>query len=387
MLLLSVGIIFAGTTGKISGYVNDAATGDPLPGANVIIKNTSQGAATNAEGFYVILNIPPGEYEVMASYIGYAVIQQTDVRVNIDLTTPLDFSMQIEAYKGEEIVVTAERKPVQVDIASSQVNIGKDEIADLPATSISDVVGMEAGMSGLSVRDGDLNETTLLIDGLSIKDNRTGEPISTISLSSIEEIMVQSGGFSAEYSDLQSGVVSVVTKEGSSKKYSMNVNVKYSPYAPKNFSYTDISGNEIFSMYDENALFLRPYLDDDVCWVGTRNGAWDLRTQGEYPEFAGWNTISQGLMSDDNPDNDLSPEALQQQFRYLVRRGDDFYSKLIPDYNMDIGLSGPVPFVSEILGNLRFFTALVTNQTAYLQPLATDKYNDWTWTGKVTADV
>ena len=386
-LLFTLGISFAGTTGKISGYVYDSATGSPLPGANVLIRNTSLGAATNASGFFVILNIPPGEHEVMATYIGYATVQQTGVYVNIDLTTPLDFNLQVEAYKGEEIIVTAERKLVQVDIASSQVNISKDEIKDLPATNIGDVVGMEAGMSGLSVRQGDLDETTLLVDGLAMKDSRTGNPISTISLSSIEEIMVQSGGFSAEYSDLQSGMVSIVTKEGSAEDYNLNVNVKYSPYAPKNFAYTDISGNEVVSMYDENAVFIRPYLDDDVCWTGTANGAWDLITQGEYPDFAGWNAISEGLMGDENPDNDLSPQALQEQFKYLVRRGDDFYKQLIPDYNFDVGLSGPVPFVSKQLGNLRFYTTLVANQTAYLQPLATDKYNDWTWTGKVTADI
>jgi outer membrane receptor protein involved in Fe transport len=386
-ILLIAGISYAATTGKISGYVLDDATGEPLAGANVLIKNTTMGAATNAEGFYVILNIPPGEYEVVASYIGYASVQQNEVPVNIDLTTQLNFSMQVQAYQGQEIVVTAQRKPVQVDIASSQVNISKDEISDLPATSISDVVGMEAGMSGLEIRSGDLDETTLLVDGLALKDSRTGNPIATVSLASIEEIMVQSGGFSAEYSDLQSGVVSVVTREGSRDRYSLSANVKYSPYTPKNFPFTDVSGNVVTSMFDENSVFLRPWLDDDVCWVGTKNGTWDAKTQGEYPEFAGWNRISENLMSDADPSNDLSPQALQEEFRYLVRRGDDFYAKRIPDYNVDLGFSGPVPLVSDKLGDLRFFTTFVGNQTAYLQPLATDKYNDWTWTTKFTADI
>ena len=49
-------------------------------------------------------------------------------------------------------------------------------------------------------------------------------------------------------------------------------------------------------------------------------------------------------------------------------------------------LSGPMPF-SKKLGNLRFFTTYLANQTAYMQPLATDKYTDWTWTGKVTSDL
>lgn len=385
-ILMIISMAFAGTTGKISGVVRDATTGEPMAGANVLITGTSLGAAANAEGYFVILNIPPGVYQVSATYIGYAKVVKQEVEVNIDLTTLLDFDLQVQAYQGQEIVVIAERKAIQVDVASSQLNISKDEIADLPATNIADVVGMEAGMSGLAVRAGDLDETTLLLDGLTMKDNRTGNPISNISLSSIEEVMVQSGGFSAEYSDLQSGVVSIVTKEGNPKKFTVNANVKYSPYQPKNFASTDISGNTVVSMFDENSIFLRPYLDDEVCWTGTGNGNWNTATQGEYPEFAGWNAISAGLMADDDPTNDLSPQALQQQFRYLVRRGDDFYAKKIPDYNVDFSLSGPMPFSSK-LGNLRFFTTYLANQTAYLQPLATDRYTDWTWTAKVTSDL
>jgi len=384
-MLLIAGVAFASTTGKISGYVRDVETGEPLPGANVVLRGTTMGAATNSDGFYVILNVPPGEYEVVATYIGYATLQQTEVRVRIDLTTLLDFNMRIQAFRGEEIIVTAERVLVQVDMASSQVNISRDEIADLPAMNISDIVGMEAGMSGLQVRSGDLDETKLLVDGLTMKDSRTGNPISNISLSSIEEIMIQSGGFSAEYSDLQSGVISVVTSEGSRDRYRLSVNLKYSPYTPKNFAFTDVNGNLVTSLFDENSIFLRPYLDDEVCWTGTSN--WDSWTQREYPEFAGWNAVSQRLMSDNNPDNDLSPQALQQEFRYLIRRADDFYSSKIPDYNIDVALGGPVPGVSEKLGGLRFFTTFLTNQTAYMQPLATDKYNDWTWTLKLTSDL
>lgn len=385
-MLMIISIAFAGTTGKISGIVRDANTGEPMAGANVLISGTSLGAAANAEGYFVILNIPPGEYEVTATYIGYAKVVKQEVEVNIDLTTLMDFDLQVQAFQGQEIVVTAERKAVQVDVASSQLNISKDEISDLPATSIDDVVGMEAGMDGLSVRAGDLDETTVLLDGLTMKDNRTGNPISNISLSSIEEIMVQSGGFSAEYSDLQSGVVSIVTKEGSPERFSVNANIKYSSYQPKNFASTDISGNTIVSMFDENSIFLRPYLDDDVCWTGTKNGKWNQATQNEYAEFSGWNSVSELLMNDDDPTNDLSPQALQQQFRYLVRRGDDFYAKNIPDYNVDFSLSGPMPFSSK-LGNLRFFTTYLANQTSYLQPLATDKYTDWTWTAKITSDL
>ena len=54
--------VFAGTTGKLSGIVTNKETGDPLIGANVMIEGTVLGAATDTEGNYFILQIPPGTY-------------------------------------------------------------------------------------------------------------------------------------------------------------------------------------------------------------------------------------------------------------------------------------------------------------------------------------
>ena len=63
-------IMQAGTIGKISGIVLDEKD-QPLVGCNVIIKNTMLGAATNLDGEYFILNVPPGKYQISASMIGY----------------------------------------------------------------------------------------------------------------------------------------------------------------------------------------------------------------------------------------------------------------------------------------------------------------------------
>ncbi|MBN2602335.1 MAG: carboxypeptidase-like regulatory domain-containing protein, partial [Candidatus Marinimicrobia bacterium] len=62
---------FSGTSGKIVGRVTDASTGEPLFGCNVIIEGSYLGAATNADGEYLILNVPPGDYRVKAGMIGY----------------------------------------------------------------------------------------------------------------------------------------------------------------------------------------------------------------------------------------------------------------------------------------------------------------------------
>lgn len=60
MLLLVPFLVFAGTTGKLSGVVTDQSSGDPLIGVNVIIEGTTMGASTDIDGYYVILNVPAG---------------------------------------------------------------------------------------------------------------------------------------------------------------------------------------------------------------------------------------------------------------------------------------------------------------------------------------
>ncbi|OYV03568.1 hypothetical protein CGW93_00625, partial [candidate division bacterium WOR-3 4484_18] len=64
ILLLFPLFLHAGITGKIAGYVRDAETGTPLAGANVLVLGTPFGASTDEKGYFVIINMPPGKYDV-----------------------------------------------------------------------------------------------------------------------------------------------------------------------------------------------------------------------------------------------------------------------------------------------------------------------------------
>ena len=79
--------VFAGDTGKITGTVTDKETGNPLPGANVIIAETVIGTSVDENGYFIILNVPAGTYSVSAEIIGYSTMTITMVRVSGDLTT------------------------------------------------------------------------------------------------------------------------------------------------------------------------------------------------------------------------------------------------------------------------------------------------------------
>ena len=86
-------ILHAGTTGKIAGKVIDKGTGEPIPFVNVLVEGTNFGAATDIEGEYVILNLPPGKYNVKAQAIGYQAQVVQNIQVSIDLTSTVDFSL------------------------------------------------------------------------------------------------------------------------------------------------------------------------------------------------------------------------------------------------------------------------------------------------------
>ncbi len=404
IVFLCMGQLFGAVTGKISGQVTDINTGEPLIGANVVLEGTSMGAATDIEGYFVILNIDPGKYSIRAMMIGFTPVNYTNVRVNVDLTTTVDFGLQVEIIQGEEIEVIADRKIVKEDVASSQINISSDRIDDLPVTTVEGVIGLQAGVENMSVRQGSTDELAVMLDGIGLKDDRTGEPISGIPLSSVEEIMIQSGGFNAEYSDLQSGIINVVTKKGNVNKYTFDINYRYSPAAPKHFG---------MSPFDPDSYFLRPYLDDEVCWTGTtdetftdQNGnkrwdegesfidtnndgqyylsAWNTYQRRQYPSFDGWNAVSERLLSDDDPTNDLSPTGAQRLFLWEHRRQGDITE---PDYDIDIGFGGPFPVISRQLGNLRFHTAYRGQQSMYLVPFSRDRLKDWSMTTQITSDI
>lgn len=373
ILVFSAQFLYAGVTGKIAGVVTDAENVQALPGANIIIEGTTMGAATGVNGYYVILNIPPGTYTLKATMIGYAAITVTEVRVNIDLTTTIDFNMKPEVIMGEEVQVVAERPVVQRDVSASQANLSVADIEALPVVSVQSVVALEAGVRGMTIRGGASNQTAFMVNGFTMRDERNNTPYTAISYTAIEEIQIQTGGFSAEYGNIRSGLINVTTKEGKKDAYHFGLIARYRQAGPKHFGH---------SPNDPESYWIRPYVDDEVCWTGT--SAWDKYTQRQYPGFEGWNSISQKTLANDDPNDDLTPEAAQRVFLWEHRRQLDIDK---PDYDIDLSFGGPVPFVSGQLGNLRFFTSYRTSQEMYLVPLSDDAFRDYNWQLKLTSDI
>lgn len=134
-LFLFVSLIFnngmySATTGKIQGTITDAQNKEPLPGVNVIIEGTTYGAATDVNGFFFIINVPPGTYRLKASIVGYTVETKSDVRVYVDRTTTEDFALKSAAIAGEEVTITATRVPVPLDVSQTEAYVRGEDIVE-----------------------------------------------------------------------------------------------------------------------------------------------------------------------------------------------------------------------------------------------------------------
>ncbi len=372
-------VLVAGTHGKIAGRVTDAENGQPLPGVNVVVEGTSLGGATGMDGTYAILNIPPGTYSVTFSMIGYAKTTVTNVRVEIDLTSTINAELATTALVLGEVVVTAERPLVTKDVSASRFNIQTKAVETMPVQTVTEVLTLQAGIQegsdGIVVRGGGTNQTIFVVDGFVLNDERSNIPYRAVSLSGTQEIQVQTGGFNAEYGNVRSGVVNIITKEGKQNRYNGTVNVRYRPPAPKHFG---------ISLYDPNSYFNRPYTDPAVCWTGTKNGAWDLYTQKQYPYFQGWNAVSLATLQDKDPSNDLTPEGAKRLWEWQRRRAGDITK---PDYTIDAGVGGPMPLIGEDLGDLRFYLSHFSERDMFIYPLSRDAYTANHTQLKLTSDV
>ncbi|NUN70183.1 MAG: TonB-dependent receptor [Bacteroidetes bacterium] len=217
VLLLTIllnGILTAGITGKISGRVTDAKSGDPLVGANIIVTGTPLGAVVDLDGYYTILNVPPGTYEVQFRFIGYRTHVIKNVLVTSDNTTKLEAKLQEEVITGETVVITAEKPVVQVNLTSTVATVSDQEIKALPVQELQDIVNLQAGVVDGHFRGGRDGEVQYQVNGVSINNAYDNKSSLKIDRSIIQEVQVITGTFDAEYGQAMSGVVNTVLKSG-----------------------------------------------------------------------------------------------------------------------------------------------------------------------------
>ncbi len=225
--------MIAQTGGKIVGVVTDE-NGQPLIGCSIYIENLMIGDASDKDGNYIILNVPPGTYNVKAQMLGYNIQIVEDVKIISGLTTNLDFKLGTEAVQMQEVQVTSYKiPPVQKDLTSKIQARTSDEIAQIPITTVKDILTQQAGITpqintqpvssmpvfgqfatvpsdGLHFRGGRENEASYLLDGINVADALWGD----FNIDQMGELLISSmetftGTFAPQYGEAMSGVVRI----------------------------------------------------------------------------------------------------------------------------------------------------------------------------------
>ncbi|UCH62487.1 MAG: TonB-dependent receptor [Fidelibacterota bacterium] len=370
LFLVSASILFADSSGKISGRVYDAETNEPLPGANVVIEGTTMGAAADIDGNYFILNVRPGEYTVTASVIGYVNVRATEVAVQMGLTTPLDFPLDPSIIEGEEVVVVAERPIIQTDIGNSRTILDGSELTALPVVSFKDILDKQMGIQemdarGLFMRGERQDGISMVVDGMETRDNVDDLVYTRFNPDEMEQVEISAGGYDASSGNATAGVINLVTKEGGNR-LTGTFDYRLSQPGRKHFGppLKDYWDEHILEAWSNDSIpykWTRPGPDGNPVTVDTVVNTWSKKAH----------TVSQGSPYYDHPG------LMQEVYRHFMRDEATEYGQN-SDMVLSATLGGPV------LKNTTFFSSFRREKNYYLYPGPLDHYSDQNGMIKIT---
>ncbi len=255
LILIIFSVAYSGNTGKIAGRVTDKSSDEPLIGVNVLVSGSNLGAATDEDGFYYILQVPPGTYDIEFSYIGYHNLVVKDLRVKVDLTQTLNVELESQAVEGPTIEVVAEQLLVQKDITSTRRTASRSDMEETPGfQSATDIFLLQGGafvnvgaqsislgegvqlqvrdesLKDIHVRGGRGGEILYMVDGVPVTHPiYGGRDVLNLNVVDVQEMELLTGAFSAEYGQAQSGVVNITTRTGG-ERYQAGVEYKSSEF-------------------------------------------------------------------------------------------------------------------------------------------------------------
>ncbi|MFO8175870.1 MAG: SusC/RagA family TonB-linked outer membrane protein [Longimicrobiales bacterium] len=232
----------AQSTGVVAGRVRDAASQRPLSDAQVSIPGTGLGALSNAQGAFLIRDVPPGEVTVRAEILGYSAREQT-VTVRAGQTANVDFNLSQDAIALDELVVTGVGKETERRRLSTSLDVlSAEEIAMVPATSVDQLLQGRIAGATVNAQSSQPGTASLInfrgvssvfasqtpvvyVDGVRVDNDMStaggtgGEQSSALAdllTSDIERIEVTRGGAASALfgSDAATGVIQIFTKRG-----------------------------------------------------------------------------------------------------------------------------------------------------------------------------
>jgi len=231
-------------TGSISGVVSERSSGDPLPGANLLISELEFGASTDADGQYTIDNIPAGTYSIRVNFVGFSQLEQT-FEIQDGENKELNFSLRSDVLGLDQVMVTARgASSARREIGSAISSISTEDLAEAPIQNMSQmlqgrVAGAQVQMGGGKSGQGSTivlrgaasisqnNEPLIYVDGVRMDNSRaSGIETTTAGVSwsglddinpeDIERMEVIRGASAATLygSEASAGVIQIFTRRG-----------------------------------------------------------------------------------------------------------------------------------------------------------------------------
>ena len=232
LLLMNIGVL--AQPGIITGYVKDATSGETLIMANVYIDGTQQGTTTNNSGYYTMPDVKPGEYTLVASYIGFLDFRKK-ITVAPGAALRIDIELKPAVVEGQTVTVEAEytfEEEKQVGVLDMQ----PAQVRDLPAILEADLFraiqllpGIKASSdfsSGLYIRGGSQDQTLILLDRTTVYNpSHFFGFFSTFNPDAIKDVRIYKGGYPAEYGGRLGSVIAIFNRDGNRKEFQGRLSV------------------------------------------------------------------------------------------------------------------------------------------------------------------
>ncbi len=212
---------------SVSGYVEDARSKERIIGVNIYIEGSSRGTTTNTFGFYS-LSLAPGQYTLVASFIGFKTVKK-EITIK-DRNLKLDLNLAESSAELDEVTVTAEEQQVE-RVEMSQVQLSTAEIKRIPAflgevdiiRAIQLLPGVQSGNEGTTgfyVRGGSPDQNLILLDGVPVYNaSHLFGFFSVFNADAIKNVNLTKGGFPARFGGRLSSVLEIDMKEGDMREY------------------------------------------------------------------------------------------------------------------------------------------------------------------------
>ena len=217
----------------VSGTITAKESGEPLPGVNIIVENTTVGTISDLDGKYTI-NVPDASASLSFSFVGY--VQQV---IPINGQSTIDVVLEEETRELDEVVVIGYGAVKKSDLTGSIASVKTEEINKISTTNVNQAIqGRVAGVMITSASGAPGSQSTVRVRGVSTVNNSDplyvvdGFPTDNISFlnpSSIESMEVlKDASATAIYGNRgAAGVILITTKKGSEKESAININTYY----------------------------------------------------------------------------------------------------------------------------------------------------------------